>query len=68
MTASSGAASPSALPALPRVTHLVLFWRARTLGLVQCRIEHGTIASQSHADNGNVVVSITVSGRFGRCA
>jgi len=68
MTASSGAASPSARHTLPRVTHLVLFWRARTLGLVQGRIEHGTVASQNHPDNDKVVVSITVSGRYGRCA
>ena len=53
MKTSSGAASPSALHTLPLVTHLVLFWLARTLGLAQGRIEHGTVASQIHADNDN---------------
>jgi len=64
MTTSSGSASPSVLHTLPRVTHLVLFWLARTLGLVLAHIEKGTVAIHREADKDNVFVTIIVSGIY----
>jgi len=60
MTTSSDAASPSALHIFPCVTHLAHFWPSSTLGLLLGQVKDDMVGSNSHADNFNIVISITV--------
>jgi len=60
MTISSDAASPSDLHIFPCVIGLALFCLSSTLGLVLGQVKHNMVGSNSHAENFNIVIRITV--------